>query len=232
MNLEFCLKRLALGELSNLGLVDSDTNTIREEYISLVVSMLNEGLTQLYTKFFIKESSIIVSLYDGKVTYDLTSEHNIIDTIDYDHYIYKEYNKYFEDDIIKIVGIVLSDGTKLPLNDSNDLMSIYTPKYNTIEVPIDLPNDELGIIYQANHPILDWDKNPKQELELPSTYQLALFNYVAYLIHGNMNSENAIQNSQKYLNNYNLIVNSLMEAGVNSHSENRDITKFEKRGWH
>lgn len=231
MNLEYCLKRLALGELSNLHVVDKETKTIKEEHIPLVVSCINDGLTQLYTRFLLKEDSIIVTLYDGKVTYELTSEHNIISGSDYDHYIYKEYNKQFNDDIIKIINVVLSNGMSLPLNDHNSTSSIYTPRYNVIEVPLDLPNEDLGITYQANHPKLDYSKDLNQEIELPEAYHLALFNYVAYLIHSNMNKENAVQNSQKYLNNYNLIINSLIESGVNTHSDFKDNSKFSKRGW-
>lgn len=233
MTLTECLNRLANNELYNLSLVDKETKTIKQEYISQVVNCINSSLTNLYTTLFLKEGSIIIDLYDGKVEYELTSEHNVPDNLeaDYDHYIYKSNNEKFNDDIIKITEVISNPDVELPLNDRNNPYSVYISGFNTIQVPLDIPDMELAIMYQANHPKLDYERDPEQKIELPEALMFALFNHVAYQIHGAMNTQQSMVNSQNYFNNYARAVADAKNSGIYDVYSSKDSSKFIKNGW-
>ena len=62
----------------------------------------------------------------------------------------------------------------------------------------------------SKHPKSSLETNPV--IELPLSLIPAIRAYVAYVIHMNMNTENAVQNAQKYLQQYNLILAENIES--------------------
>lgn len=233
MTLTDLLKNLANNELSNLGLVNFETNFIQDNFIPKVVNSINVALSEIYNEFFLKEETIIIELQESKVEYILTSEHNIQPNqpSDYDHYIYKPYNDTFKDDIIKITEVALNTGKALPLNNKDISYSVLTPSYNVLQVPLDIDELELAIKYKANHIMFDYDRDPNQRLELPLIYLPLLTNHVAYQIHATMNSQLNIANSQNYLSKYMLAKKTLINSGISLVDDCIDNDKFIKNGW-
>ena len=231
MTLQECLDRLGSVELSNLGIVD---NNLKIKVINLpkVLNCIQSALTHLYTTFFLKESSIFIDLIDGKVEYELLSKHNVPDNLkaDYDHYIFKNCNEKFNDDIIKITNVYLNSGRELTINDASDPESIFIPQYNLIQIPFELPCMELAISYQANHPKISKD-NLTMELEIPTSFELAFLIYTTYLIASAINSEIAINYAQQCLNRYSLVTTELLKASANDFADSNENIKFKINGW-
>lgn len=232
MKLKQLLKLLSISELSNLYWVDKKEECgIREEYQDSTVMFVYEGLNKIYSNYYLKEDSIYCEIVEGKVEYDITSDHLMGKELeaDYDHYLWKTGDLPFNDDILRIVRIIDSTGRLLPLNNPEKFNSVFTPLYNRIHVNNLDEEDELEIIYAAKHPPLSLEEDTV--IELPVSLIPALRAYVAYMVHMNMNTDNAVQNAQKYLNQYNLIITE----NVNSDAafvqvDDRDC-KFILGGW-
>lgn len=232
MTIKELMKLLSVSEISNLNWVDNAEETgIREKYRESVVNFIYEALNKIYSLYYLKEDSIYLEVIDGKVEYDLTSEHLMDESLeaDYDHYLWKPGHKPFNDDILRIIRIIDSTGNLLPLNNPEKFNSVFTPLYNRIHINNLDDEIELEIIYAAKHPKLSLEED--SVIELPVSLIPAIRAYVAYLIHMNMNTENAVQNAQKYLNQYNLIISENVQSDIAfSRSDDRDC-KFVLGGW-
>ena len=77
MNLSQYLTDLSYKELSNLSLADSGSGAIKPEKIPFVVSYVNEALLRLYSKFVLKERSLVLELRDYLSEYHLNSRHTV-----------------------------------------------------------------------------------------------------------------------------------------------------------
>ena len=232
MKLKQLLKLLSISELSNLYWVDKQEECgIREEYQDSTVMFVYEGLNKIYSNYYLKEDSIYCEIIEGKVTYDITSDHLMGKELeaDYDHYLWKTGDLPFNDDILRIIRIIDSTGRLLPLNNPEKFNSVFTPLYNRIHVNNLDEEDELEIIYAAKHPPLSLEEDTV--IELPVSLIPALRAYVAYMVHMNMNTDNAVQNAQKYLNQYNLIITENVNSDAAfAQVDDRDC-KFILGGW-
>lgn len=232
MTLKELMKTLSFGELSNLSWIDKNEECgILKDKQEAVISFIYEGLNKLYSLFYLREDSIYLELIEGKVEYEIDSKYLMDKTLeaDYDHYLWKTGDKPFNNDILRIIRIISSTGEILPLNNPEKFNSVFTPSYNKIHVNNLNPEWELEIIYAAKHPELSLEKNTV--IELPLQLIPAIRAYVAYLVHMNMNTEIAVTNAQKYLNQYNLIVSENIQSdSAFSSNDSRDC-KFVLGGW-
>lgn len=232
MRLKELMLLLSRAELSNLKVVDKEEKCgIRKEDQDLVINLITEGLDKIYSRFYLKEDSIYLEVISGKVTYDITSKHLMDRTLeaDYDHYLWKPGEIVFNDDILRILRIIDSTGVELPLNNPEKSNSVFTPLYNRIDISNLNKELELEIIYASKHPELSLETNPV--IELPLSLIPAIRAYVAYVIHMNMNTENAVQNAQKYLQQYNLILAENIESGMPDTKYDDRACKFILGGW-
>ena len=239
MKVQDCINHLAVGELSNIGWLNLDSQTeFDTEDIKKIIALMNEALTRLYTKFILKTGALFVELQENKTEYILTKEH-ISNGYDCpDHLGMPDYNKYirpmsgkpFEDDIIKILTVTLSSGINLPLNNSSNPVSVYTPSFNVLQVPLPFSHGVLAVTYQANHFKLN-EKELNKEMELPESLYGALYAYVAYLAYSNINTQEAVQNSQKYFALYTDIINDNVLMDTVNQSNSQTNVKFQMNGW-
>lgn len=233
MTLDECLKQLALGKLSNTSFAEN--GKIIEDKKEVIVSQINEALLRLYTLFPIKEKSIIIELYEGRTEYPLTSDHSVrkatgLITDPYDFYIMDTEANPFQDDILTIMSVWDDIDRKRPLNDPENILSVMTPQPNVIEVNVTATGRVLNIIYRAKHLILTPNKG-EDKVELPANLFGALFSYVAYLIHSSMNTKEAVENAQKYLVEYQNIVNEIIQNQTFTPDKLTLDKKFICRGW-
>lgn len=231
MNLSEYLTDLSYKELSNLSLSDSGSGTIKDDKIPFVVSCINDALLRLYTKFILKEKSFILELKDWIGEYKLESKYAYSTGLDSNKYI-MDGSDPFIDDLIKILDVYDAYGKKIPINNTSNSLSIFTPKVNVIQVPnIDLYGRLLSINYQARHPILDYSLNPQQEIELPDSLLAALSSYVAYSIYNTMNTKEASEAAQKYLQTYVALVQETIETDAVNSSISQNNSRFFLNGW-
>lgn len=233
MTLQECLDRLARGKLSNLAICEK--GNVKPQEIPRVIDAVNEALERLHTQLPIREKSVIVELYEGRTEYPLTSEHSVRnmkgDIYDeYDYYIMDTEANPFLDDILVIQEVWDDLDRERPLNDPVHPLSVFTPEHNFISVNFSPDVRVLNVIYRAKHISLTADNLP-DKVDIPSNLYGALLSYVAYLIHSNMNTELAVQNSQKYLAEYQNIIQEVIQNGTIAPDKLANGIKFFKRGW-
>lgn len=232
MTIKELLKFISISELSNLSLVDNTEECgIKEDKQQTIVEFVTEALNKLYSNFYLKEDSIYVEIIDGKTRYEITSEHLMGKDLeaDYDHYLWKTGDKPFTNDILRIIRIIDSTGNMLPLNNPEKFNSVFTPLFNVIDIQNLSEEHELEIIYASKHPNLSIKENTT--IELPISLIPAVRAYVAYLVHMNMNTDNAVQNAQKYLNQYNLIITENIQSDAAFTRVDDRACKFILGGW-
>lgn len=245
MNITECLKRLAYNELSNTAF--STGTRIKPEKIPMLVNCMNETLILLYTKFLLLEKCVYLETNEYNTTYILTTDHlqdkeevdpgftypSIIkDCLDYDagKYLRDSYKYPFTGDIIKILEVIDEMGFNYPINDHGNEMSLYTPSYNVLQVPNPQNDKILAVMYQGKHKTLSID-NLEEEIVLPRILYGVFFAYVAYLVFNSMQSENAMQSAQKFFNQYNLLVQEVINNDAVNNSCPQTNTRFKSNGW-
>lgn len=195
MKLQEIFDALTYGELSNLALGGLAEGGIQPDRYKQVVSHINLGMTYLHKRFSLKEEYLILALQPGKTEYLLNNNNavtgfssvpvrTIIDSRD----------KPFQNNIIKIIKVETDAGYELGLNDGADRYSVFTPKHNALNVPIeivspptqDLPKElitsTLKITFQANAIPINEDTGMMEpedtEVDLPYAFLPALLYFV------------------------------------------------------
>lgn len=231
MNLSEYLTDLSYKELSNLSVGDTGYGSIKPEKIPFVVSCINEALLRLYSKFVLKEEGLIIELRLGRGEYVLSSKNAYSTGYLGDKYI-MDGDHPFTDDLIKVLEIRDSFGRVIPLNNSSNPTSIFTPRYNVLQVPNpSFYGKLLSILYQAKHPLLDYNLRPKQRIELPDSLMGALSNYVAYAVYATLNTKDAVETSQRYMQMYVALVQEAIETDVVNNTIRQDNVRFLRNGW-
>lgn len=189
MKLSEVFSQLAYGELSQTVLAEMVEGELDENRYPMLLASINLGLTALHKRFNLKE---------GRLTFPLTTAGNVY--------------RLTVPDLHKIERIYTAEGEELSLNNGNDSFSCYTPRMDTIRVPLKIVNQdadipdkyktsELLVVYRANHPILTAVNgiiDPETlEVDLPYSHLEALLYFVASRIHnpiGMVNEFNAGNN--------------------------------------
>ena len=231
MNLSDYLTELSYKELSNLALSDNGSGTIKPDRIPFVVSCINEALLRLYSKFMLKEGSLIIELRKWLSEYNLNSAYAYSNTLSIDKYIV-DGDHPFTDDLIKVLEVSDRYGRNIPLNNASNSMSVFTPRPDVLQVPNpSLYGGLLSLIYQARHPVLNFEQNPNQEIELPASLMGALSAYVAYSVYNCINTEEATSAAQKYMQMYVALIQETTETDTMNTSISQDNSRFLKNGW-
>lgn len=238
MTLQECLDLLARGRLSNLAICEG--GRIKEGNILKVIDAVNEGMTKLYSIFPIKEKQLLIELLEGRTDYLLTSEHSLRnfkfhdvpkEEVDHWNYYIRDTDEHpFEDDILQIMEVWDDIDRKRPLNDPDNPLAVFTPEPNLLIVNYSIWGRVLNVVYKAKH-LLYTKADLNKEMELPEFLYGALLAYVAYLIHSNINTQEAVANSQKYFTEYQNIINEVNLNGLFTPDKLVSNKKFIKRGW-
>ena len=232
MNLSQYLTELSYKELSNLSLADSGSGTIKPEKIPFIVSCINEALLRLYSRFVLKERSLIIELRDYLSEYHLDSRHTVSQGhVSEDRYIIDEEHPFL-DDLIKVLDVYDEHGLRVPLNNASNPMSVFTPRMDVLQVPNPFAyGNILSLTYQARHPSLNFHRNPMQEIELPDNLYGALSAYVAYSVYNTLNTTEATGAAQKYMQMYAALVQETVENDTANSSISQDSSRFRANGW-
>lgn len=195
MRLSYIFEQLTYGELSQLSLGGSDNIGIQaSDYVS-IMPYINLALTELYKRFDLKTSEVIIQQYDEIQLYTLHSDYaetNIASQKPY-KYIMDSVYQPFLDDVLKIENVSNEDGEELYLNDSTAVWTINTPAFNVIQIPYPEKENILLVTYKANHKIISVDDitDPADmEIEIPHTLLEALLYYIAHRKYANLHTEN------------------------------------------
>lgn len=234
MNLqEFC-KRLANGRLSNTNLIEDNNGlTIKLSHRTKVVDAINEGLIRLYTRFILNQKDVVISLRDHITSYRLNSLYSETlypqDGVEIP-YILDLPGEVFVNDVLKVLFVYDNDGCELPLNDVTNCKSVFTPKYDVVQVPEPVTGKLINVVYQSKHILLSVG-DPLEEIVLPEPLYGALEAYVAHLLFADINSDDAKVKSDKQLARFEQICAEVASTDIASSTTVQTNIKFQNRGW-
>lgn len=234
MKLSECLTRLSYGEFSNLSLGSDGNGDIAPAKIDSTVMHINEALLRIHTRMVLKENYVYLEQRENVTNYDLTYKHaatNEDPSNTEDRYIIDTEARPFTEDIIRVLQVTDSFGRNLPLNDQGKFWSVYTPKFNRLQVPNPLGAQVMTVHYQAKHAWLDYNVNAEAEIEIPDTLHAALFSYVAYKVYGNMNTPEAVGNAANHLGNYESVLTEIEKMDAANMSYMDSSTLFDVKGF-
>ncbi len=231
MDVNKLFERLSYGELSNLSISDEGGGIIIVPKQPAILAYANEALTRLYSKFMLREDSFPLRIFDHVTRYHLIKRYALTtpNPILGDHlYIEDSPHNPFLDDVIKVTLVTNLSGFIYPLNDRSDYRSLYTPSPKSLQIPRPIQDVVLGVIYQANHPILI---NTTDEIDLPETLEGALTAYIAYQVYSNMNGQENAAKAVEHMARYEMICQNTIDQDLVGSSISETNTKFYERGW-
>lgn len=197
------------GELKNLVL---DTDTI--------LAALNLGIIELYKRFPLRVEEAIVTL-GNKEYYKMDGTDPDVDMPTDAPYMW----------IVRAYGEVPMDCdvsvNELPINDEDNLLSINTVNWCTIQVPASIDNETISLIYVAA-PVLLTAGDLNKTLPIPPQLYEALLHYVGYRAHGALDGNIQAENSTHY-QRFEASCQRAKESGMyttDSMEMNRDMKGF------
>lgn len=204
MNLQECLNKLGRGKISNLSLCQG--GYVKPEHMEKVIDAINEALLRLYTAIPIKEAHKTLSIESGIDTYKL------------------------DDDMLTVTKVFDNIGRPYAINNPEEPLHIWVSGYRFIigKLPEDV--EYFDLIYRVKHKELCIEELG-DEVEVPENLQGALYAYVAYLLHNDMNTKEAVENAQKYLMEYQAIIDSVIQQGTINPEAILLNAKFRDRGF-
>jgi hypothetical protein len=229
---------LSAGNLSNLALAQTDdVSGIDPLKHRSLVAYTNDALTRLYGRFLLREGTLMIEEVEGRTTYPLQSKYAMSNfSADAGHafFIQDQWGQPFVDDLIKVLSVTDSFGRDLPLNDPDDISSVFTPQPDVLQVPHPWEGIVLGVGYQAKHPKLvyvDGALDLNQEISLPESLSAALSSYVAHKVYSNMNTQENTIKAAEHLKMFEMICIECVEYDLVGGQSSSSGARFVKRGW-
>lgn len=228
------LDNLAYGELSGLYMGSGNSGRIHQEELPKLITYINHGLTDLYTRFRLKSSEVIVEQQAGQTIYELHSKYAVTNTesVEPVKYIIDSAAYPFSDDIIKIFQAFAENGDELPLNNQEVENGVYTLSYNVVQIPIIEIGDAVSLLYQANHHKLNYlDRSSlTQSIELPTYLIEPLLMFVGSKAISKLGSESGMTEGQLLMQKYELALQQIKTNGA-LNEINYGYDRLRSNGW-
>lgn len=228
-------EQLEYSEFNNINLSSNFDGITSVNYPKLIV-LVNLGLTELYKRFPLKMEEVVVDLQDGVTNYRLHTNHAVTDPNSTDDVLYPKWiadssSKPFTDTIIKIEQVFDELGAEVPLNDHNKELSVFTPKYDILQVPYAVAGYSMGVIYRASPDKISTSTTDPSSVEIliPPQMTEALVAYIGQKFFSPPSSSNG--DSQNYINKFELEIRSLMRLGLFQENENTTNQRVWINGW-
>ena len=227
-------QKLSYGELSNLAIGMEGTGQITEEGKPRIVNYANDGLIRLYSEFLIREKEVMVLMFKEVTFYHLITRFavNAGEEADLEsrRYLLDLPEEPFENDVLKVLTVFSSTRKRLPLNDTDQPGSVFTPQPTILQVPFPVEGGVLTVSYQANHPVLDVEV-PGGRIDLPDVLNGALTAWIAYKVFSHMNTQESTAKAQEHLEIYQAVVEQTKQMDLVNASTSTTTHVFEKRGF-
>jgi hypothetical protein len=151
MTLSELFEQLSYGELSQLPAGTSEPGAIDEAYWRQVISHINLGLLELYKRFWVESGEVLLQLYDHIAYYKLHDRYAESNRLSPEPYRYIKDSEYypFRNNVMKIEQVFNACGEQVCLNDHTACESLFTPAYDTLQVPLPTNYTVLTVEYRA-----------------------------------------------------------------------------------
>lgn len=227
MDLNQLIKELEYGELSAHGMFA--TSPLSNENKDKLISAINIGLTELYTRFPLLTKELTIIQKSWLTEYKLDKKFAVSNEEDKGtKYILDTKRDPFLNDVIHINGVFDEVGSSL-LHNSNSACKVYlTPAMDTIEIPNPTDTNALFIVYRANHPIVS-EVTPT--ILLPINFKPALMAYVSHRIYSGGTAQEHAMLANSMLQKFELICMQQREYGMTNQDDGCANGQFCKGGW-
>ena len=208
MLLSFIIDAVKYGELQNV---------YTEEKLPQLISFINLGLIQIYSKLPIIEKQVTIQEYPQISLYKLSSmyaRHNHLSKVKH-KYILDTPDNPFTDDVLFITGICDENGFAIPLNDEHHRRSVFISSYDTIQIPNANENEAVFVIYRAKPRCINPEtKNLNQEIELPDYLLEALTSFIGFKAHQAIGSQESLAASQAFYQRFTELINQAITDNI------------------
>lgn len=236
MKVSDLLKQLSYAELSNLSIGNEGAGTVKPEGISKIITHINDGLLRIYSRFLLSTKFLTLEQQDAVTIYHLRKKYAETENAVEFPYIKDLGGERFNDDVIRVLEVHNAFGYEYVLNDKDNILSLFTPAPQTIQIPYPEDTKALYIQYQARHSIIpDYDPGDENiwdlEIILPFSLEGALQSFVAYKIFSHMNGQEHMLKSQEHLGAYEGICADVEARDITLQTMHTSHTKLENRGF-
>ena len=240
MKLSEIFSQLTYGELKQLNVGGYELGSIESKDYREIVNHINLALSSLYTKFPLKESSLLLRTKKGRINYELSNQYAL--TVNpVDGHIVDSLTNPFTSDILRIGKVYGVSGLELPVNDPAADFPVMLSSYNTLRLPWVASDEyvdgtELMVEYRAK-PAWIAVPNPATNLDLtkdvpiPDMFMEPLLVYVEYRIHKAKGGQDGLAQAAMAKQNYEAMCAELLAQNVLNSSNAVTNTKLELNGW-
>jgi hypothetical protein len=227
---------LQYGELANLSLSGGIDNVkgIRVEDYPVLISHLNLALTDIHTKFNLKEREVAIQQYETITHYQLDSKFAQENTssIEPIKYILDNSSNVFNDDVLRVNAIFDETGCELSINDEYNPASLFLNSYKVIQVPFPADTNTMFITYRANHAKLSsTTPDLEAEVDIPAYAVEAILSYVASRVHAQRTSQDAQIAAVNLMAKYNMLCDQIELRNVLHDGASNSNFKLGVNGW-
>ena len=213
--------RLARAELKNMSAVDqTKLGEISPDYIETVLSLTNQALTTLSTKFPLFKLQVDLALNEAKNEYSFETDSGLLTPVEVGQ-------TYDSEAFIKILNVYDSNGDDV-LVDVNG--HVTSPSYNRIRFTtsklLEL-TPKVRIRYQARHPEIDETSG----IEIPPNLESALQLLVASMYISQMNGPEHTAKGDSYYAAYLRHIGEDEMKNNSSTSEIESDIRFNQKGF-
>jgi hypothetical protein len=224
--------QLTYGELGQINIGGATMGEIVSNNYPAMVSHLNAGLTRLHTRFDLKDGEVIIQQYETITDYVLRPAYTISTGTAPIKYIVDTVEKPFPNDLIKIEQVFDEQGKEIPLNKPSESTSMFTPAYDTLQIPV--PNDDLAtsLIYRARHAQISADNMDPDttEINIPHTHMEALVYFMASRVFSSRGTTEYGNESAMHFARYEAACQTLEKYGMDNKAINEG-SHFNRGGW-
>lgn len=236
MKFEAFLFNLSMGVLNNTMYSRAWKDGVG---IEALVPLIEEGLTRLYSRFILREKQVIIEMRVGTTFYHFKRMFSVTgaDPIQVPYpYIMDLPNEPFVEDVIKVLRVYDTQDVLRPLNDPNQINSVFTPQPDILQNPYPRELEALMVNYQAGpEPLytLNVDGNVElvDEFYLPPVLVPALANYVAYMVYSRINTAESSAKAASHLQIYEMICKDAEMFDLVNNSKSSTNLRFGQNGW-
>ena len=243
MQLRDVFKKLSYGELSSLSLGSSGEGSVDPSAHGKVIHLINEALMILHTRFILVEKEVMIQSLDWKSTYELHPRHSLMIMEDdgVPKYIVDTPAHPFDGRLIKILSVTNEIGQTLPLNDTEQYASVFTPRHDTLQITHPGFSQAFSITYQSAHPLLlepneyeegDFEGDVlDQEVTIPPTLEEALLKKVAEKVYSPMSGQDMTNKAAALGVQFETICREIEEKNLLGESNPSTNVKLYRRGF-
>lgn len=206
---------------------DAEFKTLspKDKTDKVIIGYLNTALIALYSRFFIKTEEALIALKTGKTLYKF-------DGTDAD--VTVKGQPIAIDSFMAIINAFNMAGKELSINDTNDVLGVFTSSFDTLQVPYSTDGAYVAIIYRENPTLLNsavlcdtttgalLPENSTANVYLPLQLLEPLLHYIAYRGHGSVAGDIKDENNIHYMR-YNASCIRIEKSGV------VDLTNLQSR---